>query len=393
MKKIYLIASIFFCSTCISMTLQHKESYEELIDQANELWLITDPYNKITQEDTAQQVSLFLKTHPNPEILFIEGSEGTVIRTTLEGYITNPSARARLIPVLQLFITHAGKHISRIEKDPNPTLLDIFFNTNYYFDNDNDEMYQDSVEMDGHNGKIMKFILQSPHFDVKLAKTALTALLQKETSTYVLELMQAALENPNFSSSMLPEDVWAPFLKSLVTKAQNLKIFPLVFRLFKTRYWFPSLPEYPIYKVIGDLMANDKISKVTAQAFLLSDKNKESQTLEQLFLGDEANQKMLKKQKIYKKRLQEVRDIDIQQLIMIQQAYQFAKNYNLTKIGNVINRYMYTLLHMPQNLPKEINKTIMSFDLAHIPKEKRKIEKVTKPRAPKAKKKKHSEEE
>lgn len=353
-------------------------------ERAIQLMAIINPFSDI-QENTAEKVALFLKKNPNPEILFID-VDGTVFGDTLVGYIRWPETRARLIPVLQLLISHAGKRSFYYDEilargtevwqtGAKESYLDWFFDpsNNYYEDDQEQRHDQDTLEMDGKHGKIAKLMLEHSAFDIKTAQHLMSALLKKDQkSAYVKEL-------------------WITFIQKAVTE-QMLALYPDMYQLFKTDQWFLDMPEYPVIKVIGDLIANQAINTATAQAFLLADKTT-SQSLEEIFLGDKKHQALLKKQGRYAERLQHIKSVDKQQLNLILSAYLFAKNNGLKKIGKFINQYMYTLVNTPQDLPEDIKQVIMSFipseELIQIPKpqEIRNIEQVIQPVEPKAKKK------
>lgn len=178
-------------------------------------------------------------------------------------------------------------------------------------------------------------------------------IFKRKNNTQAVQLI---LNHPTFDATKAAAEKWQPFIDTVIEN-EVLSLIPTIYKAFNNQAWFKKLPYYAVYKALS-LMNDQKINKITAQAFLLIDDNNELQTLKQILLGDKNNQKQLKEKGLLQQRLQSLADINPQIFSALQQAYVYAKQNNLKKIGSYIRRYMTTLL----NTPQDIGKVILAFE-------------------------------
>lgn len=54
---------------------------------------------------------------------------------------------------------------------------------------------------------------------------------------------------------------------------QSIPLIQPTYQAFNAQLWFQALPEFPVYKVMGDLLPNNSITPTTAYNFLLIDQS------------------------------------------------------------------------------------------------------------------------
>lgn len=123
-----------------------------------------------------------------------------------------------------------------------------------------------------------------------------------------------------------PEAVITPEALHYVIDLQRINLMPYFYQQLKNQDWFTMLEKsYPVFKVCGDLIPNAKIGQATAKAFLK----------EKSIKGDD-------------------------NLVLINQAYAYAKEHDLAKIGRFIRRTMTTIATLPEHL-QDVSSLIASY--------------------------------